>query len=318
MKKIGIIVLFATMIIQAFSQEVTAGNKVADQKVTVADTNETARVIVGDSVLVIENNKDAVKMRIGDRGITILESLENNKPKVEFEKYGSDEGNRDNDQDKSDKDQKRYRRHFSGNWAGIEFGFNNYLTDEFTSVMPDDIYYMTLHSGKSNNFSINFIQQSIGLARHFGLVTGLGLEWNNYRFDGNNSIEKGENGVIVELDPEVTLKKSRLKTLYLNIPLLIEGKIPADNNHFNISGGIIGAVKLWSQTKMVTDDEKKLKSDSDFSLNVLRWGPTVRIGFGNLQIYGTYYFSPLFKTGKTPGGVELYPCEIGLALTFND
>jgi hypothetical protein len=91
----------------------------------------------------------------------------------------------------------------------------------------------------------------------------------------------------------------------------------ADHSHLNIAGGIIGGVKLWSQTKMVTSDDKKLKTNTDLSLNVLRWGPTVRIGFGNFQMFGTYYFTPLFKTGKGPGLYNLYPCEIGFALTFS-
>ena len=67
--------------------------------------------------------------------------------------------------------------------------------------MPDDIDYMTLHSSKSTNFNMNFTQLSLGLTRHIGFVTGLGLNWNNYRFDGNNNIIKGDNGVIEELDP---------------------------------------------------------------------------------------------------------------------
>lgn len=29
---------------------------------------------------------------------------------------------------------------------------------------------------------------SLGFTRHFGLVTALGINFNNYRFDGNNSI----------------------------------------------------------------------------------------------------------------------------------
>ena len=79
-------------------------------------------------------------------------------------------------------------------------------------VLPDDINYMTLHSGKSINFNLNFSQLSIGLARHIGFVTGLGLNWNNYRFDGNNNIIKGQNGIIEELDPGEPLKKSKLST----------------------------------------------------------------------------------------------------------
>ena len=315
MKKIGIIILMVTIILQAFSQEVVSKETQTEKK-TAKDSvlTETVKVTVGDEVFSIVENQDAVRIRLGDNGLTILESLEGGS-KIMWEKYDDDPETFQED-DKEDQ-RRRSRNRFKGNWAGIEFGFNGYFTEDFSSVMPDDIYYMTLHSGKSNSFSINCVQQSLGFTRHFGLVTGLGFEWNNYRFDGNNNIEKDENGNIIELDPGVTLKKSRFKTLYLNIPLLLEVKIPADNNHFNVAAGLTGGVKLWSESKMVTDDDRKLQSNSDFSLSVLRWGTTARIGFGNFQLFGTYYFTPLFKPGKGPGGYDLYPVEIGFAFTFN-
>jgi hypothetical protein len=51
---------------------------------------------------------------------------------------------------------------------------------------------------------------------------------------------------------------------------------------------------------------------------MLRYGATARVGYGNFQLYGTYYKTPLFQTGKGPGGYDLYPFEIGIALAFND
>jgi hypothetical protein len=314
MKRIVIITLQMILMLQSFSQEVTAVSKSADQKAA-ADTNAAARVIVGDNALVVENNKDAFKMRIGDRGISILESLENKGPKFEFEKY--DAGWQD-DQEEKDEDKKKKGKHFKGHWSGIEFGLNNYVTSDYSLNLPASIDYMSLHSGKSINFNLNLPQVSLGITRHFGFVTGLGFNWNNYRFDGNNNIQKGTNDIIEEYDPGAMLKKSKLATLYINVPLLAEIQIHADNNYLNIAAGAVGAVKLLSHSKMVFEDGDKVKSDGDFSLNMLRYGATARVGYGNFQIYGTYYFSPLFRSGKTPGGIELYPFEIGIAFAFND
>ena len=210
------------------------------------------------------------------------------------------------------------RQHFRGHWSGIEFGFNNYLTSDHSMVMPSGIDYMSLQSSISNNFNINFSQLSIGIARHFGIVTGLGINWNNYKFDGNNNIQKGTDGIIEVLDPGANLEKSKLATIYLTLPAMLEIQIPANYHHINLAGGFIGAIKLGSHTKMVFKDGNDIKSYGDFNLNLLRYGATVRIGYQNFQIYGTYYKTPLFETGKGPGGYDLYPFEIGFALTFND
>jgi hypothetical protein len=318
MKKIGIISFLAALILQAFSQEVTAVNKVPEKQFPAADTIETARVIIGDKLLVVEDNNDAFRMKIGNRGISILESLENKGPKIEFKKFNDKDSDLQDNKDNKKDDRERKKNRFRGHWSGVDFGFNNYLTSDHSLTLPAGIDYMTLHSGKSSNFNINFSQLSLGITKHFGFVTGLGLNWNNYRFDGNNNIQKGTTGVIEMLDPGASLKKSKLTTLYMHLPFMAEIQIPVDNSHINIAAGPIGAVKLGSHSKMVYEDGDKVKSDSDFSLAMLRGGATARVGYENFQIYGTYYMTPLFKSEKGPSGTDLYPFEIGISFTFND
>jgi hypothetical protein len=317
MKKIGIIILFAAIITRGFSQETSAENKSTDQKSTAVDTSAITKVVVGNNRLVIEDSKESLSVRIGNRGVSILESLEGKGPKVDFKNYRESDSFHQDEEKDSEKDYERRARNFKGHWAGIEAGFNNYLTKDYSLVLPDSIDFMSLHSGKAMNFNLNFSQLSMGITRRIGFVTGLGISWNNYRFDGNNNIQKGTDGIIEVLDPGAPLKKSKLTTLYFNIPFMLELQIPTDHNNLNIAAGPIGAVKLLSHSKMVYEDGDKVESDGDFSLNLLRYGATARIGYENFQVYGTYYMTPLFKSGKGPGGVDLYPFEIGLAFTID-
>jgi len=317
MKRIGIIFMLTAAIVQGFSQETSAENKNAGQKAVVNDTTEITKVVVGNNKVVIEDGKESLSFRIGNRGVTILESLEGNGSRLEFEDYREKESLQQDGDNDQDRDRERRGRYFKGHWAGIELGFNNYLTKDNSLVLPDTISFMSLHSGKAMNFNLNFSQLSMGITRRIGLVTGLGLNWNNYRFDGNNNIIKGTDGNVEMFDPGSPLKKSKITTLYFNVPLLLELQIPTDHNHLNIAAGPIGAVKLMSYSKMVYEDGDKVKSDGDFSLNMLRYGATARVGYENFQIYGTYYMTPMFKTGKSPGGVELHPFEIGIAFTID-
>jgi hypothetical protein len=314
MKKIGTIILLMAMIIQGFSQELSADTRDEKKQVTTGDNIDKTKVTVGNDLISVEERDSSVNVRIGNRGLDILESLEGTKFHVQ--NYSR---NDDWNQDDREDDRAWRRDRFRGHWTGLELGFNSYMTSDKSTVMPDDISYMSLHSGKSSNFNINFAQLNLGLFRHMGFVTGLGLNWNNYRFDGNNNIVKGANGVIEILVPERTLEKSKLTTLYMTVPFLLELQIPVNYNHLNIAAGPIGAIKLLSHTKMVfEDDGQKVKSNGDFSLNMLRYGVTGRVGYGNFQLYGTYYRTPLFQSGKGPGGYDLYPFEIGVAFTFND
>jgi hypothetical protein len=319
MKKIGIILLLTALITQGFSQEGSAEKKDTVQQQAVKDTNEVTRVIVGNDLVVIEDDKEAVKVKVGNKGIVILESLEEGKSKIQFENYdkrGEDSVFEYYKED--DGDNRAHRRsQFKGHWGAFEAGINNYLTSDNSLNLPESINYMNLHSSKSLNFNLNFSQWSLGFTRHFGIVTGLGLNMNNYRFDGNNNIQKGEAGIIEILDPGEILKKSRLSTFYLNLPFLIEIQIPADYHTLNLAFGPVGAIKLCSISRMVFENGDKITSDSDFSLNLLRYGATARFGFENFHVYGTYYLTPLFKPGKSPDGVDLFPFEIGLAFTVD-
>jgi hypothetical protein len=313
MKRFGIIALLTAFMIQGFSQEASAENKETRKQAAVADTNENAKVVIGKDLLVVKETNEATSLKADDGSLTILESLEGNGSSFEF-KHFRGPGFFCNDKDEETNSKKPGRKHFKGHWAGIEVGFNNYMTSGNSVSIPD---YMSLHSGKSKNFNLNFAQISLGMTRRVGFVTGLGLNWNNYVFSGNNNIQKMADGMISVLDTSLILKKSKLTTLYLDLPFLFEFQIPADNHHLNIAFGPIGGLKLLSHSAMTFENDDKIKSDSDFSLNLLRYGFTARIGYENFNIFGTYYMTPLFQENKGPGGIDYYPFEIGIAFTID-
>jgi len=187
------------------------------------------------------------------------------------------------------------------------------------SLSPDNAY-MDLNTGRSWNFNLNFLEYGLGFGTDkIGLVTGLGLEWNNYHFDHNNNIIENDEGRIVEYIPDIVveggnLDKSKLQTTYLTMPLLMEFQIPAGKKRVFINGGVIGGVKLTSKTKMVyreSGDKQKDKVKDDFNLSSVRYGFTVRAGYRALKLHATYYPTSLFEEGKGP---ELYPFSVGLTV----
>jgi hypothetical protein len=313
MKKFGTIILLTAIIMNSLCLKVSADNRTSKKQGTSANKNKYVKVTIVKDRVSVEENDSALNLKTGNRGLAILESLEG--PSFDIKKYSEKE---EWDQEDNEREHARRRTRFRGHWSGIELGLNNYLTSDKSFSMPADFDYMTLKSSKSSNFNINFTQLSLGLTRHIGFVTGLGLNWNNYRFDGNNNIQKGINGIIEELDPGLNLEKSKLATLFLTLPFMLELQIPVDHNRLHIAAGPIGALKLGSHTKMVFENGHTVKAYGDFSLNMLRYGATARVGYGNFQLFGTYYVTPLFLAGKGPAGNDLYPFEIGVALAFNN
>ena len=116
----------------------------------------------------------------------------------------------------------------------------------------------------------------------------------------------------VEFD---NIKKSNLGIMSVMIPLLAEFQVPANHyeNRIYISGGMYGAVKLTSHTKVKYKLERneKLKVVDHFSLRDLSYGIMVRTGYRRVNLFATYDLVPLFKENKGP---ELTPFTFGITL----
>lgn len=210
---------------------------------------------------------------------------------------------------------------FKGSWSGFSVGLSNFVDKDFSLSRTTGEKYMDLNTGRSWNMNLNFAQYSVNfIGEKFGLVTGLGLEWNYYRFDSDNSIQENETTGEIEirnLDTDWNVQKSRLNTTYATLPLLLELHTSSSQSRgFVFSAGVIGGVKLGSNTKVVykeNGDKNKDKTKDDFNLSPFRYGVHARIGVGDWLIYGTYYLTPLFESDKGP---ELYPISVGIALSF--
>ncbi|MBK9388752.1 MAG: hypothetical protein IPN68_00675 [Bacteroidetes bacterium] len=276
-----------------------------------------------------ENNasQDTLSVEVGDKVFSVKESGDETRISVGKKEYRVVE---DNDgvtvykRDKNDEEKEIHRRkndRFRGHLGGVELGMNGFLTDYWSTALAPEDNYFDLNTAKSNAWNFYFPNINLGITRHFGIVSTVGLSYNHYRFDQNNSITKDGDGVIGPLYPEpgIVYTKSKFTTAYATLPVLLELQIPVNGSHsktLNFSAGVIGAVKIASKTKVVYDNGEKQKSKikDDYSLNVLKWGATARIGYENLQIFGTTYLTPMFESGKGP---EFYPYEIGLSFTFN-
>jgi hypothetical protein len=280
-----------------------------DEEITIEDEeayndeeaygDDKSTVTVGG--VTVEETDDETVIRIGKKGVRIVE--DGNDTKVTFEEYYDDK-----------------KSSFRGHAGGFELGFCGYFTEPFSTSLEPSENYMNLNTTKSMNFNFLLPNINIGISRYFGIAATIGLSWSDYHFDGDNSIAEDDNGNIIPVypAPDINFEKSKLSTTYATMPILFEGQIPVSHNRtVNIGAGFIGAIKLCSNTKVVyyDNDKMKIKNKDDFSLNLLRYGVTARLGYEMFQAYGTYYLSKMFEEGKGP---ELFPFEVGIALTFNN
>ena len=260
-------------------------------------------VKIGNSAIDIKDagRGDTVKVRVGHRALVIAEG-----------NHGSDiKYNRLDDEEFESWTGRPSR--FKGHWAAVEMGVNSFANVDYKGYTPD--YYMDLNQNKSFEVGFNFLRYSIGLQkdkRNIGLVTGLGLTFNDYRFSNPYTIETVDGKVRSKLIEDTGLSKTKLSTSYLTVPLMLEFQIPVSGNNKKLyfSGGVIGGLKGGSHSKVKIDGSKS-KDRGDFNINAFRYGATARFGYKGINLFGTYYFSTFFKNGRGP---EMFPFTIGIGL----
>ncbi len=213
----------------------------------------------------------------------------------------------------------RTRRPWQNNWSGFYLGVNGYLTsDDKVSLGPEQSF-MDLEYNNSIQVNLNFCEQNLVLIRGgqgmLGLVTGLGVSWNNYRFSENIRLVKGEEELEYFYDDQFSFRKNKLTVSHLNLPLMMEFQHrPYGSGRFHMAAGLNVGLRLRSHTKQVYSDNGKRQKDkefTDFHLAPFRYEAIARIGWGSINLIATYSLNQMFKDDRGP---ELYPFSIGVRL----
>ena len=223
-------------------------------------------------------------------------------------------------QDLVNKGSNDWRKEFDGHWSGVELGVNAFANPDYSQYPIEEKDFLSNDLIWSNVFNINVLQYSKGLQptrNTIGMVTGLGLSLQSYRFDKNTSILLDDNGKLqpLSLDFDSNLK-SKLSVVYLQVPLLAEFQVPFRNkiNRLYCSLGINIGRRLSSHTKIkyrMGNKTEKLKSPGDYAIRDFKFAGTVRIGYQWVNLFASYDLTPMFEDSRGP---VLYPFSVGVKL----
>lgn len=271
-----------------------------------ADSDDEVSVDINDGSWNVYENDDSVTVILNDKRVVIVtdDSVRVNIGQRDY--VISDDGVKIHKHDKKPK--------FNGHWAGFGLSVNGLLNQDHMIDYPEGAPYLDLNYNKSTGVNLNFFEQNVNLYnQNLGLVTGLGVTWNNYRFADNVILtDDGELSGRFDETPGYNYQKSKLMVASLRIPLMLEyqtnGKMKA--NSFHIGAGALGQVRMWSHTKNEINDGKT-KNKGDFYINPFIAQGIATIGWGVINLYGTYSFTELFRNDKGP---TAYPFEVGITL----
>lgn len=213
---------------------------------------------------------------------------------------------------------KNSKEKYDGHWGGVEIGINGLLSSDNSFNMEPGYEFLDQKMEKSINLDLNLFEQNYNIINeNFGFTTGLGLEWNNYRFKDNAVLYNLNDTLRGFLDTDVNKEfiKSKLVTTYLTLPVMFEFQTNhfSKSNSFHIGVGLLNGLRIGTHTKAITENGKRAtdKNYGASSMNPFKVDLMARIGWGKVNLYGKYSLTELFKEGRGP---ELTPFSIGICL----
>ncbi len=216
----------------------------------------------------------------------------------------------------------RYKRRHSGvrkqNWCGVDLFENGLLTPNNSITMDSANDYMSLNYGIRNlGWSLNIFEKDFRFAKgRMQFVTGLGFTWNYYNLKNKTNLNADSTYTSTyAYNPAAEYKKNKLRESWITIPLMLElNTSRRDSRNFHIAAGVIGGLKLGSSTKQIftiNDHTYETIRKDDYNLFPFKLDATVRIGYGDFTLFGTYSLTPLFENKKGP---ELYAFSVGVRI----
>ena len=208
------------------------------------------------------------------------------------------------------------RKRFDPHWSGVGFGFCN--------GMGNGLRFLNNPNGISLDFSGSFeifwnfitVYTPIG-GNNWGFVTGLGIDWRNYVMNDNRYFTKQEGQISVVSCPDgAKLEFSRLKTVDLTVPLLIEWQTRTflQGPVFFSLGPVIG-IKTYSsvKTKYRLGEEKVQYFNKNIKPNPINLDIMAQGGYGT---FGFYVKVSPFRIMQKNHAPEMHSFSAGVMLHF--
>ncbi len=279
------------------------------------DSEDTTKVsLFGNSTKIIEiiDGKDT-KISVGN--IEIIDGKDTKISVGNTEMVVDDSGNfKIRKKDKN----KPYKHKFRGHWAGFELAFNGYVNKDFGTAIPTQYEFLELNDVKSIGVNLNLLEFNGNIINNrFGVVSGIGFQWNNYRFKDNNVVLSPDSATIygynnIAIDSYI---KSKLVESWVRVPVFLEYQTAKrKGKQFHIAVGGVFGYKIGSHSKQVHFEDggrSKDKVHDSFYLNPIKLDAEVRIGWGPINLFASYAVTPMFKENKGP---KVYPYMLGITL----
>jgi hypothetical protein len=190
---------------------------------------------------------------------------------------------------------------------------------------PDSLEVGPLSRGVGLHF---YYDIPFDAAKRYSFAVGLGWNNMNYYTKALFANDTLGNTLIVPFDASQTVSRNKISLNYVEVPLefRLRTKPNQKGNSFKVAIGFKAGYEFSNHTKYIGDEYKldennqiasinnsteiKYKFYNYSSLSSLQYGPTLRIGYANVNLEAFYGLATTFQDGQGPTGS---PLQIGVS-----
>ncbi|MGN7988383.1 outer membrane beta-barrel protein [Pedobacter jeongneungensis] len=184
----------------------------------------------------------------------------------------------------------------------IDWGFSRLIDNGSFNLSPNNDF-LDYKGGKTSTFSFDILQFGYRFNSNFKVYVAGGFDWTLIRLRKDITIAKNSNEFVYTDQSPVHFSKNRFSSSYVHIPLNFEFRTNENKNgkRFYLVLGPEVSFLLNGKIKQISEERGKEKQYDSYHFQSVRYGGTVRFGYGGLGLFTKYYFNDMFTTSQQAG-----------------
>ena len=183
----------------------------------------------------------------------------------------------------------------------FDLGFSRLVDNGSFSLSPQNDF-LDYRDAKTSTVSFDLLHFGYRFNTNFKIYVAAGFDWTLIRLKKNITIQEN-NDALTYINEPIDFDKNRFSSSYVHFPLNFELRTKENRNGkrlYLIFGPELG-ILLNGKVKQISDERGKEKNRDDFNFQSLRYGGTVRVGYGWIGLFTKYYFNDMFETPAQKG-----------------
>ncbi|WP_316833157.1 outer membrane beta-barrel protein [Pedobacter aquatilis] len=183
----------------------------------------------------------------------------------------------------------------------VDLGFSRLIDNGDFNLSPTNDF-LDYRGGKTSTFSFDILQFGYRFNSNFKIYIAGGFDWTLIRLRDNITIQKNQPTLTYTTD-NIIYSKNRFSSSYAHIPLNFEFRTKENNKgkRFYFVVGPEVSFLIGGKVKQISDEFGKVKQYDNYHFQSMRYGGTLRFGYGGLGLFTKYYFNDMFATPAQAG-----------------